>query len=167
MACLITSWRVWPVVCLCSSILAIICGDNLTPTFCDLVMSVDIVCKLLAIIFNCYRIIALFIICLHSIKKPLSTFLNMPINANVGARLPPAIVKMIEDDVRDGYYRSSSEWVRMACADFYEKRKRERSGGGALAKRSRRGGGPSCASTGPADSIPPIGTLDLLRGFKL
>ena len=54
----------------------------------------------------------------------------MSINSNVGVRLPPAVVKMIEDDVKDGYYRSSSEWVRMACAEFFEKRKRERSGGG-------------------------------------
>ena len=43
----------------------------------------------------------------------------MAINSNVGARLPPAVVKMIEDDVNDDYYRSSSEWVRMACAEIF------------------------------------------------
>lgn len=58
----------------------------------------------------------------------------------VGVILPVAVYQMIEEDLKAGDYLTISDWVRMACKEFYEKRKRERSGGGALAKGSKRRG---------------------------
>lgn len=52
-------------------------------------------------------------------------------NRVVGVVLPPTIYRFIEDDLKGGEYASVSDWVRIACREYYEKRKRERSGGGA------------------------------------
>ena len=48
----------------------------------------------------------------------------------VGVILPVAVYQMIEEDLKAGDYLTISDWVRMACKEFYEKRKRERAGGG-------------------------------------
>lgn len=50
----------------------------------------------------------------------------------VGARLPPEVIKLIDSDVEAGEFINRSDWVRCACREFYEKRKRERLGGGGL-----------------------------------
>lgn len=55
----------------------------------------------------------------------------MPVDM-VGVRLPSEIIKIIDMDIQEGEYISRSDWVRCACREFYEKRKRERLGGGAL-----------------------------------
>lgn len=55
----------------------------------------------------------------------------MPVDM-VGVRLPSEIIKIIDMDIQEGEYISRSDWVRCACREFYEKRKRERAGGGAL-----------------------------------
>lgn len=54
----------------------------------------------------------------------------MAINQYVGTRLPPAIIEQINTDVANGVYNSPAEWVRVACREFYEKRKQDRQGGG-------------------------------------
>lgn len=53
----------------------------------------------------------------------------------VGVILPNSIYQMIEDDLKTGDYLTISDWIRSACKEFYEKRKRER-GGGAITKGS-------------------------------
>ena len=51
-------------------------------------------------------------------------------NRVVGVVLPPTIYKFIEEDLKGGEYASVSDWVRVACREYYEKRKRARGGGG-------------------------------------
>ena len=58
----------------------------------------------------------------------------------VGVVLPIAVYDFIEEDLRGGEFTGVSDWVRTACKEFYEKRKRERAGGGALARGSKRRG---------------------------
>lgn len=48
----------------------------------------------------------------------------------IGVRLPGDIMKFIDDEVETGAYLSRSEWVRMACYEYWQKRKRDRQGGG-------------------------------------
>ena len=53
-------------------------------------------------------------------------------NKVVGVVLPESIAVFIQSEIDAGEFTSSSEWVRVACREFYEKRKRDRSGGGGL-----------------------------------
>ena len=62
----------------------------------------------------------------------------MTVNPVIGARMPPAVLKMIEKDIDDGLYRNASDWVRMACMEYLKIRQRERGGGGKLIIGSRR-----------------------------
>lgn len=51
-------------------------------------------------------------------------------NGMVGVRLPGGIIDFIDMDVASGDFLNRSEWVRVACREFYEKRKQDRQGGG-------------------------------------
>lgn len=53
-------------------------------------------------------------------------------NKVVGVVLPESITIFIQSEIDAGEFTSSSEWVRVACREFYEKRKRDRLGGGVL-----------------------------------
>lgn len=53
-------------------------------------------------------------------------------NKVVGVVLPESITAYIESEIDAGEFTSVSEWVRVACREFYEKRKRESLGGGGL-----------------------------------
>ena len=48
----------------------------------------------------------------------------------VGVILPVAVYQMIEEDLETGDFLTISDWIRSACKEFYEKRKRDRVGGG-------------------------------------
>ena len=53
-------------------------------------------------------------------------------NKVVGASLPISMIQFIESEVNTGEFTSVSDWVRAACREFYEKRKRESLGGGGV-----------------------------------
>lgn len=55
-------------------------------------------------------------------------------NPLVATRVPPAVMEQINADMETGYYRSVSDWVRLACIEYAKKRKEDRQGGGALIK---------------------------------
>lgn len=48
----------------------------------------------------------------------------------IGTVIPQSILEWINEEIQAGEFVSVSEWVRVACRDFYEKRKRDRAGGG-------------------------------------
>lgn len=50
----------------------------------------------------------------------------------IGTVIPQSILDWINKEIEDGEFTGVSEWVRVACREFYEKRKRDRAGGGAL-----------------------------------
>lgn len=50
----------------------------------------------------------------------------------VGVTVSTQIYEFIQLEIKDGLYNSPSEWIRSACRDFYEKRQKDRLGGGAL-----------------------------------
>lgn len=52
----------------------------------------------------------------------------------VATRIPPAIMDIIKADLETGYYRSISDWVRVACIEYAKRPKQDRQGGGALIK---------------------------------
>lgn len=50
----------------------------------------------------------------------------------LGVRLPRAVIEVIDRDVETGLYLNRSDWIRSACKEYYEKRKRDGAGGGGL-----------------------------------
>lgn len=50
----------------------------------------------------------------------------------LGVRLPRAVIEVIDRDVETGLYLNRSDWIRIACREYAEKRKRDGAGGGAL-----------------------------------
>ena len=48
----------------------------------------------------------------------------------IGAVIPQSILDWINEEIQAGDFVSVSEWVRVACREFYEKRKRDHAGGG-------------------------------------
>lgn len=50
----------------------------------------------------------------------------------VGTVIPESIMLWIDHEIEQGEFTSVSEWIRTACREFYEKRKQDRQGGGAL-----------------------------------
>lgn len=49
----------------------------------------------------------------------------------VGVTLPIPIYEYIITEIENGAYSSPADWIRSACRDYYEKRLKERRGGGA------------------------------------
>ena len=50
----------------------------------------------------------------------------------IGVTIPQYLYEFIQDEIETALYSSPSEWIRSACREYYEKRKRDRAGGGAL-----------------------------------
>ena len=46
----------------------------------------------------------------------------------VGAVIPESILLWITEEIKQGEFTSVSEWIRVACREYYEKRKRDRLG---------------------------------------
>ena len=51
-------------------------------------------------------------------------------SARLGVRLPRAVIEVIDRDVETGLYLNRSDWIRIACREYAEKRKRDGAGGG-------------------------------------
>ena len=49
-----------------------------------------------------------------------------------GVKLPANILEFMDKEIENGQFMSRSDWIRSACREYYEKRKRERVGGGGL-----------------------------------
>ena len=65
----------------------------------------------------------------------------------LGVRLPRAVIEVIDKDVATGLYLNSSDWIRIACREYAEKRKRDGAGGGVLIEvvpRKKNFGGCNC-----------------------
>lgn len=56
--------------------------------------------------------------------------------AVAGVKLPANILDFIDKEIENGQFMSRSDWIRSACREYYEKRKRDGAGGGALIKLS-------------------------------
>lgn len=48
----------------------------------------------------------------------------------IATRLSDKMVEFIKKDVESGEFRSTADWVRTACYEFYKARKGDRLGGG-------------------------------------
>ena len=48
----------------------------------------------------------------------------------IGVTLSPQIIDYIQKEIDAGLFASPSDWVRQACREYYEKRIKDRQGGG-------------------------------------
>ena len=50
----------------------------------------------------------------------------------IGVTIPNYLYDFIQEEINDALFISPADWIRSACREYYEKRKRERVGGGAI-----------------------------------
>ena len=63
--------------------------------------------------------------------KPRFYYINMAKDSKfIGVTIPTWLYEFIQTEMEQALFTSPSDWIRSACREYYEKRKRDRLGGG-------------------------------------